>query len=64
MPTTYQGVPFRGKGDPILNLTNPPGIDRARQGDFIEAVNDLNQLRFADTLDPEIETRIAAYEMA
>jgi hypothetical protein len=64
LPTTYQGVPFRGKGAPILNLDNPAGIDSARQGDFIQAVNDFNRLRLADTNDPEIATRIAAYEMA
>ena len=64
LPTTYQGVPFRGKGAPILNLDNPAGIDAARQGEFIQAVNDFNRLRLADTNDPEIATRIAAYEMA
>ncbi|HUG70981.1 MAG TPA: DUF1501 domain-containing protein, partial [Pirellulaceae bacterium] len=64
LPTTYQGVPFRGKGAPILNLDNPAGIDGARQDDFIQAVNDFNRLRLAETNDPEIATRIAAYEMA
>ena len=64
LPTTYQGVPFRGQGAPILNLDNPQGIDADRQEDFVTAVNDFNRLRLADTNDPEIETRIAAYEMA
>jgi len=64
LPTTYQGVPFRGKGAPILNLENTAGIDVARQGEFIQAVNDFNRIRLADTSDPEIATRIAAYEMA
>lgn len=64
LPTTYQGVPFRSAGDPILNLQNPQGISRDRQEQFIRAVNDFNQLRLAETGDPEISTRIAAYEMA
>lgn len=64
LPTTYQGVPFRGAGDPILNLQNPSGIDQNRQREFISAVNDLNQMRLAETGDGEIATRIAAYEMA
>jgi hypothetical protein len=64
LPTTFQGVPFRGKGAPILNLDNPAGIDTDRQRDFIGAVNDLNRIRLGTVSDPEIETRIAAYEMA
>jgi hypothetical protein len=64
LPTTYQGVPLRGKGPPILNLDNPAGINNQRQGEFIEAVNDLNQLRLDTTGDPEIATRISSYEMA
>jgi hypothetical protein len=64
LPTTYQGVPFNGKGPPILNLQNPTGIDRKRQGDFLLAVNDLNRQHLVDTGDPEVATRIAAYEMA
>ena len=64
LPTTYQGVPFNGKGPPILNLQNPAGIDRQRQADFVQAVNDLNRQRLIDTRDPEVATRIASYEMA
>jgi hypothetical protein len=64
LPTTYQGVPFRSGGDPILNLSNPPGVSRDRQGQLLDAVKDLNQTRLADTGDPEIATRIAQYEMA
>ncbi len=64
LPTTYQGVPFNGKGPPILNLQNPAGIDRQRQGEFLQAVNDLNRQRLVDTGDPEVATRIASYEMA
>jgi hypothetical protein len=64
LPTTFQGVPLRGKGAPILNLENPLGISADRQSEFFEAVNDFNRMRLIDTHDPEIATRIAAYEMA
>jgi hypothetical protein len=64
LPTAYQGVPFRGTGDPVLNLASPPGIDRRRQRDFFDAVLALNEERLKLVGDPEISTRIAAYEMA
>jgi len=64
LPTTYQGVAFLNGADPILNLSNPAGIDRHRQGEFVAAVRDLNSLRLGQVRDPEISTRIAAYEMA
>ncbi|HTI49516.1 MAG TPA: DUF1501 domain-containing protein [Planctomycetaceae bacterium] len=64
LPTTYQGVPFRSGAEPILNLANPRGIDGNRQKQFVDAVNDLNKLRLDETGDPEITTRVAAYEMA
>src|SRR5207249_78308 len=64
LPTTYQGVPFRTTGEPILNLTSPKGITPIRQKQTIEAVRDLNAARLSDTGDPEIATRISSYEMA
>ena len=64
LPTTYQGVPFRGNGAPILNLHNPQGVDSAHQQRFVNAVNEMNRLRLSEVDDPEIATRIAAYEMA
>jgi hypothetical protein len=64
LPTTYQGVPFRSGGDPILNLSTPKGVGPERQKDVLDAVRDLNSERLADTGDPEIATRIASYEMA
>jgi uncharacterized protein (DUF1501 family) len=64
LPTTYQGVPFLNGADPILNLSNPQGFDARRQGEFVEAVGQLNSLRQQTVGDPEIQTRIAAYEMA
>src|SRR5262249_53913009 len=56
--------PFRGSGEPILNLTRPRGVSAARQRDVIEAVKDLNAERLADVGDAEIATRISSYEMA
>ncbi len=64
LPTSYQGVPFRSTGAPILNLDNPKGIAREEQERFIGAVNSLNRLRLSETGDGEIATRIASYEMA
>jgi len=64
LPTTFQGVPFRGTGEPILNLTTPGTIDAARQRRTLDTIRDLNLKRLVDTGDPEIATRIASYEMA
>jgi hypothetical protein len=64
LPTTYQGVPLRAKGDPILNLSNPEGITPAKQRKALDAIRDLNLQRLTATGDPEISTRINAYEMA
>lgn len=64
LPSSHQGVPFRGQGDPILNLRSPQGYDRASQAAFTDVVVDLNRLRHNVVRDPEIETRIASYEMA
>src|SRR5438270_10145144 len=64
LPTTFQGVPLRSGGDPILNLSNPTGVTKDRQRQVLDAVKDLNEARLADTGDPEIATRIASYEMA
>ncbi len=64
LPSSYQGVPFRSSGDPILNLAAPHGIDSQGQRAFVDLVGDLNRERLAVTDDPEIATRIAAGEMA
>ncbi len=64
LPSKYQGVQLRAKGDPVLYLSNPPGISRDRQGGDIAAINALNQLQDSSVNDPEIATRIAQYEMA
>jgi hypothetical protein len=64
LPSRYQGVQLRGKGDPVLYLGNPVGITRDRQELDIAAINALNAQHDALTGDPEIATRIAQYEMA
>jgi hypothetical protein len=64
LPTTYQGVPFRSSGEPILNLTRPPAVSALRQREVLDAIKELNAERLAGTGDPEIATRIASYEMA
>ncbi len=64
LPTTYQGVPFRGGGEPILDLTSPKGVSATKQRQTIDAIRDLNLSRLVETGDPEITTRISAYEMA
>jgi uncharacterized protein (DUF1501 family) len=64
LPTTYQGVEFRSKGDPVLCVSNPDGVDREVRGSTIETLRALNQKHLDQTGDPEIATRIAAYEMA
>ena len=64
LPTAYQGVPFRSGGDPILDLSNPDGVGPRTQRNTLDALRDLNLMRQKDVGDPEISTRIAAYEMA
>lgn len=65
LPSTYQGVPFRKGSTPILNLKTPEGIgSHDGQKRFIDAVSDMNRLKLDAVGDPEIRTRIAAYEMA
>jgi hypothetical protein len=64
LPSRYQGVQLRGRGDPVLYLGNPAGITRERQGRDIAVINALNAQHDALTGDPEIATRIAQYEMA
>jgi hypothetical protein len=64
LPTVHQGVPFLSGPEPIVHLSSPPSFEGLRQGDFTDAVRDLNSLRLDVVKDPEISTRIAAYEMA
>jgi hypothetical protein len=64
LPSSYQGVPLRNTGEPILNLSTPKGISPDRQRDALDAIKELNESRLEATGDPEIATRIAQYEMA
>lgn len=64
LPGRYQGVHLRGKGDPVLYLSNPPGVSRDQQQDVVQSVNALNSRFDAVVDDPEIATRILQYEMA
>jgi hypothetical protein len=64
LPSVYQGVQFRSAGDPVLYLSNPPGVDTQLQRDSLDALNQLNQIRYDVTGDPEIATRISSFEMA
>lgn len=64
LPSRYQGVQLRAKGDPVLYLSNPPGITRAVQGGDVAVINTLNRQFETVWDDPEIATRIAQYEMA
>src|SRR5882724_8714542 len=64
LPTVYQGVQFRGTGDPVLYLSNPRGVDQELQRDSLDAIRSLNQARLESTGDPEIATRVNSFEMA
>ena len=64
LPTTYQGVPLRGTGEPILNLSTPSRYGAASQRRVIDTARELNLARLVETGDQEIQTRINAYEMA
>jgi hypothetical protein len=64
LPSVYQGIQFRSKGDPVLFLSNPSGEDAAGRRRVLDAVGALNQAQLADVGDPEIATRISQYEMA
>jgi uncharacterized protein (DUF1501 family) len=64
MPSTYQGVQFRSGGDPIVYLSNPPGITKDAQRATLDTVRELNQEHMASTGDQEIASRIASYELA
>jgi hypothetical protein len=64
LPSKFQGVKLNSAGDPVLYIQNPAGVSAKVQRDSIDAINRLNRLEDATVRDPEIETRIAQYEMA
>jgi hypothetical protein len=64
LPSVHQGVKLRSTGDPVLYLSNPPGIDNKSRRQMLDAVAKLNQMALKSFADPEINTRIQQYEMA
>ena len=64
LPSTYQGVVFRSSGDPVLYLSNPPGITGDMQRGSLDVLKDLNQEHYTETGDLEIASRISSYELA
>ena len=64
LPSKHQGVKFRNSGDPVLYLSNPPGLNREMRRETLDEMSALNKQRFDVLGDPEIQTRIAQYEMA
>lgn len=64
LPTRYQGVKFRSGSDPVLYLSNPPGYSSEARRKFLDDLGQLNEMRLREVQDPEIQTRIAQYEMA
>ena len=64
LPSRHQGVPLRPKGDPVLYLSDPPGITRGRRRIFLDGLSSLNRLASGRSGDPEIEARIDQYELA
>jgi hypothetical protein len=64
LPTIHQGVVMRSQGDPVLFLTNPPGISKDQRRESLDTINALNKLHLDAVGDPETLTRISQYEMA
>ena len=64
LPSNHQGVKFRSQGDPVLYLNDPAGTDRKGRRKLLNALSEMNEIRQQEVGDPEIQTRIAAYEMA
>ena len=64
LPSKFQGVQFYSKGDPVHYVRSAPGINRDQQRNFIDTVGKLNRIRDRQVVNPEIESRIAQYELA
>lgn len=64
LPTNHQGVAFQSNGDPILYLSDPPGVDTNIRRAMLDGLESMNQQRFDEVGDPEIHSRISQYEMA
>ncbi|MEO8660902.1 MAG: DUF1501 domain-containing protein [Bryobacteraceae bacterium] len=64
LPSVYQGVEFRSAGDPVLYLSNPPGMSSEVRRESLDTLNTLNRQSYLEAGDPEIATRINSFEMA
>ncbi len=64
LPSRFQGVPFRGSGDPVLYLSNPSGMNETLRRSMLDSIAEMNHHAHARYQDPEINTRIAQYEMS
>ena len=64
LPSVYQGVQCRAKGDPVLFLSNPEGVPRSERRRVLDAIGDINREQYQQHGDPETLTRIAQYELA
>jgi uncharacterized protein DUF1501 len=64
LPSKHQGVALRSSGDPVLFLSNPPGVDATTRRRMLDSLGRLNQKEFDEVADPETQARIAQYEMA
>ncbi|MDB6026677.1 MAG: hypothetical protein JWM68_2900, partial [Verrucomicrobiales bacterium] len=64
IPTKHSGVALRAKGDPVLYISDPPGVHKDTRRQWLDALSKLNQAEYKKVGDPEINTRIAQYEMA
>lgn len=64
LPSKYQGVKFRGTGDPVLYISNPNGVNREMRRGWLDDIAQINELKLQEFGDPEIATRISQYEMA
>jgi hypothetical protein len=64
IPTQHQGVKFRNTGDPVLFLSDPHGISRETRREMLDELSGLNKIQRTATGDPEVDTRIAQYELA
>src|SRR5262249_24317249 len=64
LPSKHQGVALRAKGHPVLYINNPDGVNREARRVMLDGLSKLNQATLESSGDPEIQTRIAQYEMA
>lgn len=64
LPSRHQGVEFNSAGNPVHYVQNPPGISKSQQNDLVRSISELDSIRNGETRNPEIDTRIAAYELA